>query len=101
MSTEDDKKFINMADSFIDLANQHCDSTTNSLVNASFLYGSARFCAFLTASTAESKENYEANIDDAVDYYAQEYKKMLAEHMNQYKSAFDEAPRYEHLMKKE
>lgn len=101
MSTEDDnKKFISMADSFIDLANQYCDDTQNSIVNASFLYGASRFCAFMTASTAGSREKYEANIDDAVDYYTQEFKKMLAEHMEQYKSAFQEAPRYEHLIKK-
>ena len=102
MSTEEDdnKKFIGMADSFIDVANEHCDKTEKSLVNASFLYGSARFCAFVTASTAESKEKYEANIDDAVGYYAEEYKKMLQAHMEQYKSAFKEAPRYEHLIQK-
>ena len=97
---EDDKKFIQIADSFIDLANQHCENSQNSLVNASFLYGSARFCAFITASLAESKDTYEANIDKAVDYYSEEFKKMLKEHLEQYKSVFKEAPRYEHLMKK-
>lgn len=102
MSTtkDDNKQFISMADSFIDLANQHCDDSHNALVNASLLYASARFSAFLTASVAESKEAYETSIDSAVDYYTQEYKKMLNEHMEQYKSVFTEAPRYEHLIKK-
>ncbi len=89
-----------MADSIIDLANKHCDTTENSLVNASLLYGTARFSAFITASMAESKQTYEANIDNAVDYYTEEFKKMLKEHMEQYKSVFQEAPRYEHLVKK-
>ena len=89
-----------MADSFIDVANQHCDDTENPLVNASLLYGAARFSAFITASGAESKEVYEANIDHAVDYYTEEFKKMLHEHLIQYKTAFKEAPRYEHLVKK-
>lgn len=103
MSSEDEnKQFISMADSFIDLANQHCDQSTNSLVNASLLYGSARFSAFITASMAQSKDTYEENIDHAVDYYTEEFKKMLKEHMEQYKSIFkeQEAPRYEHLIKK-
>ena len=101
MSAEDDNKnFIKMADSFIDLANNHCDDSENSLVNASFLYGSARFSAFLTASMAESKEKYEANINSAVDYYTEEFRKMLKGHMEQYVSVFQEAPRYEHLVKK-
>jgi len=101
MSEEDDnKKFISMADSFIDLANEHCENSENSLVNASLLYGSARFAAFLTASTSESKESYEGNMDSAVDYYTEEFKKMLEEHMKQYVGVFQETPRYEHLMKK-
>ena len=102
MSEEDDnKKFISMADSFIDLANEHCNNSENSLVNASFLYGSARFAAFLTASTSDSKESYEGNMGGAVDYYIEEFRKMLQEHMKQYVSVFQEAPRYEHLMKKD
>lgn len=97
---DDDKKFIDMADSFIDLANQHCDKAQNPLVNASMLYGTARFCAFITASMAQSKQSYEDNIDNAINYYTEEFAKMLKEHMEQYKSAFEAAPRYEHLMKK-
>lgn len=101
MSTEDEnKKFIQIADTFIDLANQHCDDSANALVNASFLYGSARFCAFLTASAAGNREKYEANIDDAVNYYTEEFARMLREHMEQYKSVFEQQElRYQHLMK--
>ena len=98
-NADNDKKFIQMADSFIDLANQHCDDAENPLVNASMLYGTARFSAFITASIAESEATYEANINNAVDYYTEEFKKMLLEHLEQYKSVFQEAPRYEHLMK--
>ena len=97
---DDNKKFIQMADSFIDLANQHCETTQNPLVNASMLYGTARFCAFITASMAESKTSYEDNIDNAIAYYNEEFGKMLREHLEQYKSVFQETPRYEHLMKK-
>jgi len=97
---DESKQFINIADSFIDLANQHCDELKNSQVNASFLYGAARFSAFVTASSAQSEESYSENIDKAVEYYAQEFAKMLQEHMEQYKSVFKEAPRYEHLIKK-
>ncbi len=92
--------FISMADAFIDLANQHCEQTKNALVNAAMLYGTARFCAFVTASMAQSKDTYETNIDNAVDYYTEEFQKMLREHMEQYKSVFQETPRYEHLMNK-
>ena len=39
-------------------------------------------------------------MDGAVDYYTEEFRKMLKEHMKQYVSVFQEAPRYEHLMNK-
>lgn len=98
---DENKQFITMADGFIDLANKQCEGSKNALVNASFLYGAARFSAFMTASGAQSKESYLAELDKAVDYYTQEFSKMLKEHMEQYVSVFkEEKPRYEHLMKK-
>ena len=84
-----DKKFIRMADHFIEQANQQCNENDHQLVNASLLYASARFSAFITASLAESKETFEKNTDEAVAFYVSEFEKMLREHMKQYKSTFD------------
>jgi len=87
---EADKAFIKMADHFIDQANQQCNKNDHQLVNASLLYASARFSAFITASLSESKENFEAGTDEAIAFYVEEFEKMLKEHMRQYKSTFDE-----------
>ena len=86
---EADKKFIAMADLFIEQANKQCEDSDHQLVNASMLYASARFSAFITASMSESKENYEEGIDQAIDFYLEEFRKMLKEHMQQYKVVFD------------
>ena len=93
---EADKKFIKMADYFIEEANQQCDENDHQLVNASLLYAAARFSSFITASLAESKENFEAGTDEAIAFYVEEFEKMLKEHMRQYKSIFDkrETPPY-------
>lgn len=96
---DENKQFITMADGFIDLANKQCEDNKNALVNASFLYGAARFSAFMTASGAKSKESYINEMDNAAEYYTQEFSKMLKEHMQQYVSILQEKPRYEHLVK--
>ena len=90
ISASENKQFINMADGFIDLANKQCEGNQNALVNASFLYGAARFSAFMTASGAKSKESYTNEMDNAVEYYTQEFSKMLKEHMQQYVTVFKE-----------
>ncbi|BAS67261.1 DUF3144 domain-containing protein [Bathymodiolus septemdierum thioautotrophic gill symbiont] len=87
-----DKNFIKIADVFIAQANQQCESNDHQLVNASLLYAAARFSVFITASLSESKENYQKNSDDAVEFYTQEFSKMLKEHMRQYESTFDKKP---------
>ena len=95
---EADKTFIKMADHFIDQANQQCSDNDHQLVNASLLYASARFSAFITASLAESKENFEEGTDEAIAFYVEEFEKMLKEHMKQYRTTFDKrvTPPYPH-----
>ena len=97
MSTEDktkqletDKKFIKMADDFINQANSFCaDDTDHRLVHASLLYASARFSAFLTAAMSETRETYDESTDKAIAFYMEEYEKMLKEHFKQYRISFD------------
>lgn len=83
------KQFIKMADEFIEQANKQCTDNDHQLVNASLLYASARFSAFITAALAESKEGYEKGVNKAIDFYLKEFEKMLKEHMSQYTSTFD------------
>lgn len=91
---EADKDFIKMADLFINQANKLCEKTDHRLVHASLLYASARFSAFITASMAENRENYKQGMDKAIEFYMEEYEKMLKEHMKQYDVVFDKRPKY-------
>jgi len=91
-----DKDFIKVADLFIDQANKQCENADHQLVNASLLYASARFSAFITASMAETRETYEEGMDEAIEFYMAEFEKMLKEHMKQYKVVFDKKPKYPH-----
>lgn len=98
-------EFRKIADSFIDLANSHCDSMDSNRVGSALLYATARFSAFVVASHASGKSHYESEIDHALDFFTQEFRRMLNENLEQYKSAFKDeskqAQKYQHLMKKQ
>lgn len=102
MQMNDDERnqlFRQIADSFIDTANRHAEDTDSGIVSSALLYGTARFSAFVVASNAKDLDRYEADRDTAVEYFTSEFKRMLEENLDDYKSVFKEQPRYAHLMK--
>ena len=94
------KQFRQFADTFIDVANNHIESADSSFVSSSMLYGTSRFCSFVVASGCDSAEHLEANREEAIRFYTEEFKRMLSENLDEYKNAYKEPPRYEHLIKK-
>lgn len=91
--------FRQMADTFIAQANDHCETYENGMVSSSFLYGASRFCAFVAASRCESSEQFKSSQAAAIDYFTNEFKTMLEQNLSSYESVYDDAPKYEHLMK--
>lgn len=101
MSDEQEKvnqQFREIADQFIDLANQKCEDALTENVNASLMYSSARFCAFVVASHAETLNKYESDRETAIEFFMGEFKRMLEENLNDYKRVYTD--KYTHLMKK-
>jgi len=96
---QSNKAFRELADSFIELANQHCDNIESNRVGSALLYATARFSAFVVASHASDKGHYESEIENALDFFSTEFRRMLGENLEQYKSVFKEAPKYQHLIK--
>ena len=67
-NTHKDKKFYEMADAFIALANEQSGKADQGTVSATFLYAAARFNTFIVASGAgssleDSKESIKCPID--------------------------------------
>jgi hypothetical protein len=87
--TEKDKEFIDMADAFIALANKYGKQTDKGKVSAAFLYAAARFNTFLVASGATSAVEFASYEKNAMEYFQDEYKKMLVEHFADYQQNFD------------
>ncbi len=89
-----DKEFWDRADEVIHLANRQCDSASIRKVSSSLLYAAARFNSFIVASSAKSAEELKEDKEKAVDYFVEQYKKMLVEnideHINSYEKNIEE-----------
>lgn len=95
---EIDTEYRSMVDSFIDLANKHCAAAARENVSMALLYAAARFNSFVVASHAPDIEKYESDRPTAMEFFSQEYQKMLAENLDDYKRIYDQGP-YAHLVK--
>lgn len=93
-----DAEFRGMVDSFIDLANTHCEAVQRENVSMALLYAAARFNSFVVAAHAPDVEKYESDRSTAMEFFSKEYRKMLAENLDDYKRIYAQGP-YAHLMK--
>ena len=89
MSTDVDKDFFQRADAYIDVANQQATQVNRGKVSASMMFATARFNAWVSASGAESGEDLAAVKQEALDYFLEEYRKMLEENLDEYIEHFD------------
>lgn len=85
------KLFTQTADAFIDVANSQCETQDKAIVASAFLYGAARFCSFVVAAEAGTLSKYEADREGGMEYFSDEFKRMLGEHMEDYKRTFTES----------
>jgi hypothetical protein len=102
MSDEDiDQEFRRMADSFIHLANQHGEKAARENVSMALLYAAARYNAFVVSTHAATVEDYDASREKACEFFLEQYRKVLAENLDDYRKVYDADFKYSHLMKKE
>jgi len=87
--TKPDDAFWGVADTFIGLANEQAVEIDRGVVNAGFLYASARFNTFVIASQCGSKQAFEAEKQAAIDYFVNQYRIALTEHVADYQANFD------------
>ncbi|MBU0925412.1 DUF3144 domain-containing protein [bacterium] len=87
---EKNNGFLKRADAHIALANEQLNQNlTQGEISASFMYGSARFSAWMAASSFESSEDMKAEKQKIVEYFMKEYKLALEEHLDNHIENFD------------
>ncbi|MCG6904518.1 MAG: DUF3144 domain-containing protein [Rhodobacter sp.] len=89
MSNETDPAFFKRADAMISLANDQLEDADIGAVSASFLYAAARFNAFVSAANCETAQEMAASKSEMVDYFLDQYRTMITEHLEDYAANFD------------
>jgi len=85
-----DNQFLKRADAHIHLANtQMSEEMGMGEVSSSFMYGAARFNAWIAACEFESAEAMDAEKEKVVDYFVSKYKTVLEEHIKNHIEEFD------------
>lgn len=82
------EKFWDLADSFIQVANENCKGATLGQVCASMMYASARFSAFTASVDAPTEAAFKEQLEGAMKYFVTEYQKMLRVNFTEYADNF-------------
>lgn len=85
-----DQPFFDRADAHIALSNEQTLEESVGKVSASMLFASARFAAFITACGHSSSDAMRAHRDEDIEYFVSEYRKMLADNLDDYIENFDD-----------
>lgn len=84
-----DDTFYDRADSFIQLANRHCNGIGHGKVSASLLFGASRFNSFVVATSCDSGQEMQTQREEAVAYFVGEFRKMLEQNLDDYIENFE------------
>lgn len=85
-----DSKFWERANAIINVANDQCDAADPSEVGASTLYAATRFNAFIVAKSTGSAENMKLEKEKAIDYFTDQFRKMLEVNLDDFAANFDD-----------
>ena len=84
-----DDAFYKRADAHIALANEAAQEASHAAVNASMMFASARFSAFLSARGFKSGAAMEAKRAETVEYFVAGFRQMLEGNLDAYIRNFD------------
>ena len=89
MADQFDNAFYDRVDAHIHMSNDQKKSAAAEGVNASMLYASARFCAWLSASRFGAAGALEAKKQETVDYFVNGFRQFLEGNIDDYIKNFD------------
>lgn len=76
--------FWNVADSFIELANNQSDTVPAETVNAALMYAAARYSAFVAVNQHAQESDDAIEADTVAQYYSLQFRKLFDENLSQY-----------------
>lgn len=81
---QQDQEFFEMADAFINLANEYGDKGAIGKVSAALLFAAARYNAFYVAAVEDISLENERDV--AMEYFTRQYQSMLNDNLDDYKN---------------
>ena len=98
-----DQLLRQLADTYINIANDQAETQDKNIVNTSFMYAASRFCAYVAASSARNLQDFQGKQKQGIEFFTGEFQRMLESNMINYEKIFNttETLRYEEFMKKD
>lgn len=90
MTQENDDKFYDRADAYIELANSQFEHAELADVSASFMYAFARYTAWLSSQEFESAKAMQAAKIKSMAFFMKQFGAMLEENFDDYIENFDD-----------
>ena len=90
-----DDGFYSRADEHINLSKCQLKKESKGKVSASMLYSVARFNAWVSACGWQNGADMNEAKQETIDYFVNEYRKMLEEHLEDYIDNFDDYMKHE------
>lgn len=84
----EEQQFWNLVDHFIEQANNACDDLDPGMVSAALLNASARFNAFVVASSSLDRKEYIDEMDASLNYLTGHYRDLLRDNLEDYRENF-------------
>ncbi len=85
-----DDEFYNRADAHINLSNDQVSKDIGrGKVSASFMFGVARFNAYISALSCDSKDEMISDKNEAIEYFVSQYRKMMEDNYDDYIEKFE------------
>ena len=84
MDKQIEQQYWDLVESIIENVNAACEEHELGLVNGALMQAAARFNAFYLAASSESRKDLKEDREGSVRDFGAEYKKMLADNLDDY-----------------
>lgn len=85
---DNDQEFWDLAEQFIEQANNGLENSEPGKIGAAMLYAAARFNAFVVASSSVDRKEYIADMDEAMEYLSKQFRHMLGDNLRDFKENY-------------
>lgn len=85
---DNDQEFWDLAEQFIEQANNALENSEPGKIGAAMLYAATRFNAFVIASSSVDRKEYIADMDESMDYLSKQFRHMLGDNLRDFKENY-------------